>query len=47
MATLSLQGLAIGPPEWLFLTSVIQNTVILEQSNQQPDDTRVTQIEGN
>ena len=42
MATLSLPGLAIFLPVWLFSTSVIQNTMILEQSNQQPDDTRVT-----
>ena len=42
MATLSLLGLTIGLPVWLFSTSVVQSTVIPEQSNQQPDDTRVT-----
>ena len=42
MATLSLQRLTISLPIWLFSTSVIQNTVIPEQSNQQLDDTRVT-----
>ena len=42
MATLSLPGLTIGLPVWLFSTSVVKNTVILEKSNQQPDDTRVT-----
>ena len=42
MATLSLPGLAIVLLVWLFSTSVVQSTVFLEQSNQQPDDTRVT-----
>lgn len=41
MATLSLPGLTIGLPIWLFSTSAIQSTVILEQSNQRPDDTGV------
>ena len=41
MATLSLPGLTIGLPVWLFSTSVVQNTVIPEQSSQQLDDTRV------
>jgi len=34
MDTLFLLGLTIGLPVWLFSTSVIQNTVIPEQSNQ-------------
>jgi len=42
MATLSLPGLTIGFPIWLFSTSVIHNTVIPEQSNQQLDNSRVT-----
>jgi len=42
IATLSLPWLAIGSPIWIFSASVLQNTMILEQSNQQPDDTRVT-----
>ena len=42
MATLSLPGITIGLPVWLFLTSVIQNTIIPQQYNQQPDDTEVT-----
>lgn len=42
MATLSLLGLTIALPVWLFSTSVIQNTVISQQSNQQPDDTEVS-----
>jgi len=41
MATLSLPGLTIGLPIWLFSISFIQSTTILEQSNQQLDDTRV------
>lgn len=41
MATLSLLGIIIFIPIWLFLTSVVQNTVIHQQSNQQPDDTEV------
>jgi len=42
MATLSLPGLTIGLPIWLFSTSIIQNTVIPEQSIQQLNDTRIT-----
>ena len=42
MATLSLPGLTIGLPIWLFSTSIVQNTVIPEQSSQQLDDTKVT-----
>ena len=42
MATLSLPGLTIGLPVWLFSTSVVQNTIIPEQLSQQLDDTRVT-----
>jgi len=42
MATLSLPGLTIGFPVWLFSTSVIQNIVTPEQSSQQLNDTRVT-----
>jgi len=42
MATLSLPGITIGLPVWLFSISVVQNTVIPQQSNQQPDDTEVT-----
>jgi len=42
MATLSLLGITIGLLVWLFSTSVIHNTVIPQQSNQQPDDTEVT-----
>ena len=34
MATLSLPGLTIGFPVWLFSTSVIQNPTIPKQSNQ-------------
>ena len=41
MATLSLLGITIGLPLWLFSTSVIQNTTIPQQSNQKPDDTEV------
>ena len=41
MATLSLPGLTIGLPMWLFSTSIIQNTVIPQQSNQHPVDTKV------
>ena len=41
MPTLSLPGLTISLPVWLFLTFVVQNTVIPQQSNQQPDDTGV------
>ena len=42
MATLSIPGLTIGLPIWLFWTSVIQSTMIPEQSNEQLDDTKVT-----
>ena len=42
MATLSLPGLTIGLPVWLFSTSVVQNTVIPEQSSKQLDDTKAT-----
>ena len=42
MATLSLLGLTIGLPIWLFSTFFVQNTVISQQSNQQPDDLEVT-----
>ena len=41
MATLSLPRLTIGLSVWLFSTSVVQNPVILKQSNQQLDDTGV------
>jgi len=41
MATLSLPGLTIGLPVWLFSTSIVQSTMILKQSNQRLDDTRV------
>ncbi len=41
MATLSLPRLTIGLPTWLFSTSVVQNPVNHEQSNQQLNDTRV------
>ena len=44
MATLSLPGLTIGLPVWLFSTSVVQNTAIPEQSSQQLDDPRVTPL---
>ena len=42
MATLSLPGLTISLPVWLFSTSVVQNTAIPEQSNQKLDKSRVT-----
>jgi hypothetical protein len=42
MATLSLPGLTIGLPIWLFSTSVVQNPIFPEQSNQQLNDTRVS-----
>ena len=42
MATLSLPGLTIGLPVWLFSTSVVQNTAICQQSNQQLDDIEVS-----
>ena len=41
MATLSLPGLTIGLPVWLFSTNVVQNTTIPEQSSQQLDQTKV------
>ena len=41
MATLSLPGLTIGLPVWLFSTNVVQNTIIPEQSNRQLDESRV------
>ena len=41
MATLSLTGITIGLPVWLFSTSIVKNTVIPQQSNQQPDDNEV------
>ena len=40
MATLSLPGLTIGLPIWLFSTSVVQNTITPEQSNQKLNDAR-------
>ena len=40
MATLSLPGLTIGLPVWLFSTSVVQNTMVPEQSSQQLDQSR-------
>jgi len=42
MATLSLPGLTIGLPVWLFSTSIVQNTTFPKQSNQQLDESRVT-----
>ena len=42
MATLSLPGLTISFPIWLFSTSVIQTATVPEKSSQQLDDTRVT-----
>ena len=41
MATLSLPGLKIGLPVWLFSTNVVQNTNTPEKSSQQLDQTRV------
>jgi len=41
MATLSLPGLTIGLPVWLFSTSVVMNTAIPEQSSQQLNDPHV------
>ena len=41
MATLSLPGLTIGLPVWLFSTSVVMNTAIPEQSSQQLNDPKV------
>lgn len=46
MATFSPPGLAIGLPVWLFSTYVIQNSATLEETTQQPNDTRVAQIVG-
>jgi len=40
MATFSLLGLTIGLHVWLFSTSVVQNTVTPEQSNQQLNDAK-------
>ena len=40
MATLSLPGLTIGLPIWLFSTNVVQNTMVPEQSSQQLDQSR-------
>jgi hypothetical protein len=42
MATLSLPGLTIGLPVWLFSTNVVQITTNPEQSNQQSDQSRAT-----
>ncbi len=42
MATLSLPGLTIGLPIWLFSTSVVQTTTIPDQLSQQVDDARAT-----
>ena len=43
MATLSLLGITIVlPVSWLLSTSVVKNTVIPQQSNQQLDDAEVT-----
>ncbi|MCY6525080.1 retropepsin-like aspartic protease, partial [Actinobacillus pleuropneumoniae] len=42
MATLSLPGLTIGLPVWLFSTNVVQNTTVPEQSSQQLDQTKVS-----
>jgi len=41
VATLSLPGITIGLPVWIFSTSVVQNTVIPLQSNQHLFDTKV------
>lgn len=41
MASLSLPGITIGLSVWLLSTSVIQNIVIPQQSNQQPVNTEV------
>jgi len=40
MATLSLPGLTIGLPVWLFSTNVVQNTTVPEQLSQQLDMSR-------
>jgi hypothetical protein len=42
MATLSLPGLTIGLPVWLFSTNVVQIATNPEQSNQQSDQSRAT-----
>ena len=42
MATLSLLGLTIGLPVWLFSTNVVQIATNPEQSNQQSDQSRAT-----
>jgi len=42
MATLSLLGLTIGLPIWIFSTSVVQNTVTPEQLSKQLNDASVT-----
>ena len=42
MATLSLPGLTIGLPVWLFSTAVVQTTTVPEQSSQQLDQSRAT-----
>ena len=41
MATLSLPGITIGLPIWLFSTSVVQNTMIPQQTNQPLVDSKV------
>ena len=41
MATLSFLEIIIGLPVWLFSTSIVLNTVIPQQLNQQPFDTEV------
>ena len=42
MAKLSLPGLTIGLPVWLFSTAVVQTTTVPEQSSQQLDPSRAT-----
>jgi hypothetical protein len=42
MATLSLPGLTIGLPVWLFSTNVVQIATNPEQSNQQSEQSRTT-----
>jgi len=44
MVTLSLLGLTIGLLGWLSSTSVIQNTMIPQLSNQQPNDIEVAPL---
>jgi len=41
MATLSLPGITIGLPVWLFSTPVVQNAMISLQSNTSPVDPEV------